>query len=93
MPTTLLAQADSCIGSKTSINFGDSKNLIGSFYPPDQIFIDASFCNTLTPACFNSGVGEIIKFHLLSDATGYARLKEFIFSKNLTESSQLMPMI
>ena len=25
LPTTLLAQADSCIGSKTSINFGDSK--------------------------------------------------------------------
>ena len=30
-PTTLLAQADSCIGSKTSINFGDSKNVIRAF--------------------------------------------------------------
>ena len=63
LPTTLLAQADSCIGSKTSINFGDSKNLIGSFYPPDRIFIDKSFCKTLTPEYFNSGIGEIIKFH------------------------------
>ena len=34
LPTTLLAQADSCIGSKTSINFGQYKNQVGGFYPP-----------------------------------------------------------
>ena len=33
LPTTLLAQGDSCIGSKTSINFGKYKNQIGGFYP------------------------------------------------------------
>ena len=30
-PTTLLAQGDSCIGSKTSINFGEYKNQVGGF--------------------------------------------------------------
>ncbi|NTV09155.1 MAG: hypothetical protein HGA47_00060 [Zoogloea sp.] len=44
---TLLAQGDSCIGSKTSINLGDKKNLIGNFYPPDSIFIDPGFLETL----------------------------------------------
>ena len=82
-PTTLLAQADSCIGSKTSINFGDSKNLIGSFYPPDKIFIDINFCNTLTPKYFNSGLGEIIKFHLLSNEKGYSLLREYLASSDL----------
>lgn len=43
IPTTLLAQCDSCIGSKTSINFGENKNLIGNFYPPSAVFIDPSF--------------------------------------------------
>ncbi|MBI5139168.1 3-dehydroquinate synthase, partial [Candidatus Nomurabacteria bacterium] len=33
-PTTLLAQADSCIGSKSSINVGSLKNLLGTFTPP-----------------------------------------------------------
>lgn len=31
--TTLLAEADSCIGGKSSINFGSFKNQIGSFFP------------------------------------------------------------
>ena len=74
IPTTLLAQADSCIGSKTSINFEDSKNLIGSFYPPDRVFIDVGFCNTLTPEYFNSGLGEVIKFHLLSNEKRYCQI-------------------
>ena len=29
-PTTLLAQSDSCIGSKSSINSGELKNILGS---------------------------------------------------------------
>ncbi len=85
-PTTLLAQADSCIGSKTSINFDKSKNLIGSFYPPDKIFIDTSFCRTLTRADFNSGIGEIIKFHLMSDEKEYCRLLRYLSQDDLFEN-------
>ena len=31
-PTTLLAQADSCIGSKSSINSGDIKNILLNYF-------------------------------------------------------------
>lgn len=89
VPTTLLAQADSCIGSKTSINFGDSKNLIGTFYPPDMIYIDSTLCQTLNDSYFNSGVGEIIKFHLLSDQSGYKKLREYLASGDLREPKLL----
>jgi len=84
-PTTLLSQADSCIGSKTSVNFGDSKNLIGTFYPPNSIFIDMGFCKTLSRQYFNSGLGEIIKFHLMSDKKRYALLQKFLASSNLQD--------
>jgi 3-dehydroquinate synthase len=63
-PTTLLAQADSCIGSKTSINLGDKKNLIGNFYPPSDVFIDATFLNYLTVDDIKSGIGEILHYYL-----------------------------
>ena len=61
-PSTLLAQADSCIGSKTSINFGGYKNLLGGFYPPSQIYIDLGFLETLPASEIKSGIGEILHF-------------------------------
>ena len=65
VPTTLLAMADSCIGGKTSLNLGAHKNLLGTIYPPDRVVIHTPFVTTLADADFASGVGEIVKLHLL----------------------------
>ena len=65
LPTTLLAQADSCIGSKTSLNYRGYKNLIGSFYPPSTVWIDPSFLRTLQTQDFYSGLGEVVKLHIM----------------------------
>jgi 3-dehydroquinate synthase len=67
IPTTFLAQADSCIGSKTSLNFESYKNILGGFYPPNTIHIYPQFLNTLTKKDFYSGIGEVIKFALLKE--------------------------
>ena len=64
-PTTLLSQCDSCIGSKTSLNVGEFKNQLGTYYPPQRIVIDVGFLKTLSPTDIRSGLGEIIKVHLL----------------------------
>jgi 3-dehydroquinate synthase len=73
-PTTLLAQADSCIGSKTSINYGQAKNILGTFYPPMEVVIDRNFLGTLKEIDFRSGVGEILKVHLLQSRADSVRL-------------------
>jgi 3-dehydroquinate synthase len=65
-PTTLLAQADSCIGGKSSLNFGQYKNLLGSFYPPWKIFIDLAFNQSLPRKELVSGLGEMTHFFFLS---------------------------
>ncbi len=75
IPTTLLAQADSCIGSKTSLNYISYKNLLGTFFPPDKIYIDLQFVYTLTNRDFNSGVGEIVKFNTMNGESNYSELK------------------
>ena len=64
-PTTLLSQCDSCIGSKTSLNVDEFKNQLGTFYPPYHIVLDVNFLKTLSAADIRSGLGEIIKVHLL----------------------------
>lgn len=74
VPTTLLAQADSCIGSKSSINLGATKNILGTFNPPHEIFICPQFLDTLDPRDIHSGVGEIIKVHAIDSARSYDRL-------------------
>lgn len=66
VPTTLLAQVDSCIGAKTSLNFKHFKNLVGTFYPPTKIHIFPEFLKTLKRDDFYSGVGEMAKLHLMN---------------------------
>jgi 3-dehydroquinate synthase len=65
VPTTLLAQVDSCIGGKSSLNFQKSKNLLGTFYPPREVHISTAFLPTLSALDMASGHGEIIKFLLM----------------------------
>lgn len=62
LPTTLLAQCDSCIGSKSSINFDSYKNLLGTFNPPSKIYIYKDFLNTLTESEIRSGIGEMLHY-------------------------------
>ena len=65
-PTTLLAQADSCIGSKSSINAGNAKNVLGTFTPPREVNICTRFLSTLAEVDLRSGIGEILKVHAIA---------------------------
>lgn len=65
VPTTVLAQADSCIGSKSSINFSSYKNILGSFTPPNSVIISDQFLDTLLDKDIKSGIGEIIKLFII----------------------------
>ena len=76
IPTTLLAQCDSCIGSKTSINFNNYKNQVGNFYPPKKIFIDLIFLDTLPKGDFWSGLGEMCHYYIISGENDFFRFSE-----------------
>lgn len=73
-PTTLLAQADSCIGSKSSINVGTVKNLMGTFYPPRAITIAPKVLSTLSEGDLLSGIGEMIKVHVIDGPAAFDAL-------------------
>jgi len=69
VPTTLLAMVDAAIGGKTAINLGGYKNMAGTFYPAEQIWIDVSVLKHLADREFLSGIAEAIKTALLGDQT------------------------
>ena len=74
-PTTLLSQGDSCIGSKTSINFDNYKNQIGGFYPPNKIFLDLNFLNSLSYEDQQSGLGEMSHYFVIAGEEAFLEYK------------------
>lgn len=76
LPTTLLAQADSCIGSKTSINFRQFKNQLGGFYPPKKIVIDPNFLNSLSEKDIKSGLGEMAHYFVVAGEEEFEYFKK-----------------
>lgn len=78
VPTTLLASCDSCIGGKTSLNYKKYKNLLGTFYPPDKIYICPLFFKTLSNRDYKSGLGEVVKFNLMDGKDGLQRISRNI---------------
>ncbi len=67
IPTTLLAMVDASIGGKTAINHEMGKNLIGSFYQPDAIFINIDFLGTLPEREYTSALAEVVKYGVIMD--------------------------
>lgn len=73
-PTTLLAQADSCIGSKSSINVGQVKNVVGTYTPPKRISISTKVLRTLPECQIRSGIGEMLKVHAIAGPEAFDRI-------------------
>ncbi len=68
IPTTVLAQNDSGIGVKNSVNAFGKKNFLGTFAPPYAVINDNSFLLTLDERDWRSGISEAIKVALIKDA-------------------------
>ncbi|MFJ7826246.1 3-dehydroquinate synthase [Psychrobacillus sp. NPDC096623] len=91
IPTTILAH-DSAVGGKTAINHPNGKNMIGAFYQPTEVIYDFHFLKTLPEAEVRSGLAEVVKHAIISDANWMA---EFLALPNLKaiENQELVQWI
>jgi 3-dehydroquinate synthase len=71
VPTTLLGQVDSGVGGKTAVNHPAGKNLIGSFHQPSLVACDTGLLATLPKRELRSGLAEVAKYGVISDAILY----------------------
>ncbi|MBO6937774.1 MAG: iron-containing alcohol dehydrogenase [Deltaproteobacteria bacterium] len=67
VPTTLMSQADAAIGHKQALNGPRGKNLVGSYYAPDLVWVDPDTLLTLEERWVRDGFAEILKHALAQD--------------------------
>ncbi|KAI6130969.1 EPSP synthase-domain-containing protein [Pisolithus croceorrhizus] len=75
VPTSLLSMVDSAIGGKTAVDAPLGKNLIGAFWQPAYIFVDAAFLRTLPVRELANGLAEVIKTAAIWDEAAFALLE------------------
>lgn len=92
IPTTVLAQLDSCVGGKTSINHID-KNTLGTFWPPNEILICTDFLMTLSSIDYWSGFGEYIKYNILQNKIDESFLNLVVNNINRNEINLIKPSL
>ncbi|MCF0261686.1 MAG: 3-dehydroquinate synthase [Sphaerochaetaceae bacterium] len=66
IPTTVSAMADACLGGKTSIDFRFAKNVVGSFFPANEVLICIDSLKSLPNKEYLEGFAEILKHSLLT---------------------------
>ena len=78
IPTTVLAQNDSGVGVKNSVNYKGKKNFLGTFTPPMAVFNDYHFLQSLDRRSWLSGISEAIKVALIKDISFYNWIDEHV---------------
>ncbi|NLT47786.1 MAG: 3-dehydroquinate synthase [Clostridiales bacterium] len=76
VPTTLMAMVDASIGGKNGANLPEGRNLAGTFYQPQEVFIDPNFVRTLPDEIFEDGMAEVIKYGCVFDADLFSDLMD-----------------
>lgn len=93
LPTTTLAQADSGIGVKNSVNLFAKKNWVGTFAVPWAVINDTALLATLGDGEFRSGFSEAVKVSLLKDPAMFDRLCELAPRIARRDMAAASPMI
>ena len=65
--TTLLGMVDASVGGKTGFDLFGIKNLTGTFYPAQKVYIPLNTLSTLPQNEWKSGMAELLKTAVLSD--------------------------
>lgn len=96
IPTTLIAMTDASIGGKTCVDYRYTKNLIGTFFPANEVLICTDTLRSLSNKDLSSGLAEVIKHSLLTKDDALFNLlatsKQSILDKDRDVLSRLVAM-
>ncbi len=76
LPSTVLAQNDSGLGVKTSVNRFHKKNFLGTFTPPFAVINDLELLESLPDRDWRSGIAEAVKVALIKDRVFFEAIEQ-----------------
>jgi len=76
LPSTVLAQNDSGLGVKTSVNRFNKKNFLGTFTPAFAVINDLELLESLSDRDWRSGAAEAVKVALIKDTAFFESIEE-----------------
>jgi shikimate kinase / 3-dehydroquinate synthase len=93
VPTTLLAMVDSSVGGKTGFDHPAGKNLVGAFHQPVAVVADLAHLDTLPHRELVSGLAEVAKIALATDAPLLERLEHDAGALARGDHAALLPVV
>lgn len=93
VPTTVLAQNDSGVGVKNSVNLFGQKNYLGTFAPPFAVINDYQFIESLPTRDKIAGMAEAVKVALIRDADFFNWLEQNVKALKAFEKKAMSHMI
>jgi len=93
VPTTLLAMVDASVGGKTGFDHPTGKNLIGAFHQPSAVIADLAHLATLPARERTSGLAEVVKIALTSDAALLGQLERDTAAIARGDRAALRPVV
>ena len=93
IPTTVLAQNDSGVGVKNSINAFGKKNFLGTFAPPFAVLNDFAFLESLGDRDWRGGIAEAVKVSLIKDADFFQQIERDAIALNQRNMPAMQQLI
>lgn len=75
IPSTWLSAVDSAHGGKNGLNFEGVKNQIGTFYPPDKVYVCKDLLSTQPDKRLYEAMGEVVKTAVLFDEALFTEIE------------------
>ncbi|MEN6558936.1 MAG: 3-dehydroquinate synthase [Thermoguttaceae bacterium] len=92
-PTSLLAQVDSSVGGKVGIDLPEAKNMVGAFWQPQGVLIDAETLTTLPDNEYRAGLAEVVKYGVILDAEFFDFLEANVAAIHQRDHDTLIRMV
>lgn len=91
IPSTWLAAVDSAHGGKNGLNLADQKNQLGTFYPPQKVYVVTELLKTQPPVRLQEALGEFLKMSVIQDPQTFQFLETHAHHLDAAKIFSILP--